>query len=1118
MNRRFLGRLACVAGLLMLPALARAVPTISSISPAKTGANNGDLITVFCNDCGYSTDKVFFPGGGFVTPVAQSLNAWVQVRVPATWSGDVYMQKQGAGASSNSVAHEISYNWSGQKWTAFPFTWFLNNGAAPGVSFNDTRDALANGYNAWSCASGGSMNFGGGTAIATTASDGTNCRYWSNTGWSSGTIAVATWFYIIATNQIVEADIAFNAQHFSWSAGGTATTMSVQNIGTHEEGHTIGLLDLYGAADAAETMFGIGANGESQKNTLAGDDVLGAEFMYPHSRANLTAGTPAGWYWTVVPRNTADATGASAALPAVLNGNTTSYWNAAMTNNGGDCASPGGTNQLWLDDDYVADLYWGGVWGNGVTLGLWPNVGIYTRGGRHSLKQTFDTFNETIESNESDNTFQTQYVFSPLPLTDQVPIARGVPPQRGPFTYANSDGLVGTGNWWGCVAITPYNLNDDYDVQLHNDYTGATGGFGATVAGSYSGGAGSDFVLWNGNNAGVGFGATRHAGVSRYAAGAGDAVLIQQSNQVGPTLVPGAEYESLVSTGTVTMSAYDIVKVHEVYLGSTTQAYRFLLTNLAGGADLNMSLYAASGDYFGKSNYVATAQTTNTEEVFSYTPPTAGYYAVVVWKRGNNDIGYSNDYSLSVGPALSNINATVTPAGFTSPIVPRNAAGAGLSNAVLTPTLNGETTNTYMNWATQGEGPNPMPGWTDNLYLDDETFVGTFSTPTPNGIISWQALNFGPLDVRGGRHSFTQIADPGSLVAESNESDNAWTGQWVWSPVGISVGTSAYRTLPPSRGPGVYPNSDGFAFSPTFAQAWVVSSAGSVSGDDYDVSVYSDYSSSTAGFSSLVSSSTAGGNYTDFVVGQYASAYGTIYYPAVTRWYAGGGGNPYTLDNSNDVGRFSALPSAQWVGQTLASNRLADVYEAQLQAGVTYRMLLWRSSGTDDLGFELFPETVGGVYQRGYGVATSIPSAGDQDTLEFTPASTGWYPIVVYRQTGSGVADPAEYTFAWSSGVIVGVDDELPKALAFAGIAPNPARAGGRFHFALPVGTNVKLEMFDLNGRRVSTVADATYDAGVHDVSWNGTDANGRQLDAGLYWARFSANGKTISKRVSVMK
>lgn len=1118
MCRPLLGRLAFVASLLLLPALARAVPVITSITPGKSGSNNGDYVTVYCSDCGYSTDRVYFPGGSYSTPAVWSLNSWVYVRVPATWSGDVYMLKQGVGSASNSVNHDISYSWSGQKWFTTPFTWYLNNSAAPGVTFNDTRDALTAGYNAWSCNSGASMSFGGGTATAATAYDGVNCRYWTSTGLGSGTIALCTWFYNTSTNEILESDIAFNSANFTWSAYGTASTMSVENIGTHEEGHSIGLLDQYGSADAAHTMYGYGANGETQKNTLAEDDVLGAEFLYPHSRANFASGTPGGWYWTVVPRNTADANGASAALPATLNGNTTVYLNAAMSNTGSDCAAPGGTNQLFLDDDYQWDLYWGGVWGAGATFGAWTNLGTYVRGGRHTLRENMDTNNETIESNEGDNVFQTQYVFDPYTLTDQVPIARVLPPQPGPFGYPNCDGLRATGNWWCCVAITPYDAGDDYDLTLHDDYVGSTGGFGSAVAGSAYSGTSSDFVLVNGNV--VGNGATRYMGIERYSAGSGGYVLVQQSNQVGGTLMPGSGYASYVTTGTVTMGYYDIVKVHEVYLSSTTQSYRFHLENLSGSADLNLSLYASDVAYAGKPDYVASSQTygSATNEDFDYTPPVAGWYGVVVWKRSNADIGLANDYELRVGPSLSNLNATVTPGGFAAPVVPRNSSGAGYNNAPLTPVLDGNANTTYLNWATQQEGPNPMPGFGTRIYLDTESYVAWGASADPAVPTSWQALNTGTLTIRGGRHSLTQYADYDALIPETNEFDNVWTGQWVWSPLGLTIGSPLTRFEPPDPGGGAYPNSDGFALSPTLAQAWVVSEAGWSPGDDYDLVAYTDYGGSTSGFSSMAADSYWGGNLTDFVVGHYGSATGASFYPAATRFNPAGGGNFFALDNSNDVGRFSSALTASWSGQTLAPYRLADVYEGYFLAGTLYHLLLFRSSGASDLSFEVFPPDYGGIYGRGDGLTTGIPSAVDQDTVEFTPSTTGWHPIVVFRNAGSDSHLPVTYHLTWSTNQLLAVDDPLPTRLEFSGVAPNPVFGHGRFRFALPERRSVRLDLFDLHGRRVATIADGPYDGGHYDVAWNGTDANGRALDPGLYWARFTAGDQIINRRVSVMR
>ncbi len=80
-----------------------------------------------------------------------------------------------------------------------------------------------------------------------------------------------------------------------------------------------------------------------------------------------------------------------------------------------------------------------------------------------------------------------------------------------------------------------------------------------------------------------------------------------------------------------------------------------------------------------------------------------------------------------------------------------------------------------------------MPGWTARIYVDTESFVASSTAPNPNNPRSWQAPIVGKLFIRGGRHSLTQRADPLGLVAESNELDNQWTGQWVWSPIPLTI-------------------------------------------------------------------------------------------------------------------------------------------------------------------------------------------------------------------------------------------------------------------------------------------------------------------------------------------
>jgi hypothetical protein len=66
---------------------------------------------------------------------------------------------------------------------------------------------------------------------------------------------------------------------------------------------------------------------------------------------------------------------------------------------------------------------------------------------------------------------------------------------------------------------------------------------------------------------------------------------------------------------------------------------------------------------------------------------------------------------------------------------------------------------------------------------------------------------------------------------------------------------------------------------------------------------------------------------------------------------------------------------------------------------------------------------------------------------------------------------------------------------------PNPATAPLRFRFELSRAASVRFEVFDLFGRRVSTIEGRDFDAGPHDVEWDGRTSSGAQLGPGVYVA-----------------
>jgi subtilisin family serine protease len=70
---------------------------------------------------------------------------------------------------------------------------------------------------------------------------------------------------------------------------------------------------------------------------------------------------------------------------------------------------------------------------------------------------------------------------------------------------------------------------------------------------------------------------------------------------------------------------------------------------------------------------------------------------------------------------------------------------------------------------------------------------------------------------------------------------------------------------------------------------------------------------------------------------------------------------------------------------------------------------------------------------------------------------------------------------------------------------PNPFNPSTIIAFDLPETQHVKLEIFDISGRKVRTLVDQTVNAGRHQVSWNGQNESGISVASGIYLYRLQA-------------
>src|SRR5262249_28123958 len=79
---------------------------------------------------------------------------------------------------------------------------------------------------------------------------------------------------------------------------------------------------------------------------------------------------------------------------------------------------------------------------------------------------------------------------------------------------------------------------------------------------------------------------------------------------------------------------------------------------------------------------------------------------------------------------------------------------------------------------------------------------------------------------------------------------------------------------------------------------------------------------------------------------------------------------------------------------------------------------------------------------------------------------------------------------------------------------PSPVRTRARIAFTLPTEDVVSLDVYDLNGRRMTSLLDrAEMALGEHQV-----DVNAQAWPAGCYWYNLTRSSERVSKKMLVVR
>jgi hypothetical protein len=155
----------------------------------------------------------------------------------------------------------------------------------------------------------------------------------------------------------------------------------------------------------------------------------------------------------------------------------------------------------------------------------------------------------------------------------------------------------------------------------------------------------------------------------------------------------------------------------------------------------------------------------------------------------------------------------------------------------------------------------------------------------------------------------------------------------------------------------------------------------------------------------------------------------------------------------------------------------------------------------------------------GWGDETRITRATGASVLPSVAADAGGKVSIVWTDHRHGQADL--YFIETEEGSGVPSDGPLAsgaRAVYLARPYPMPFKSEVNLAFSLAEAGFVSLDVFDVKGRLVKTLASGSYAAGNHGLTWDGSDGRGRDAAPGVYFIRCAGASDSHVRRVVFLR
>ncbi len=185
----------------------------------------------------------------------------------------------------------------------------------------------------------------------------------------------------------------------------------------------------------------------------------------------------------------------------------------------------------------------------------------------------------------------------------------------------------------------------------------------------------------------------------------------------------------------------------------------------------------------------------------------------------------------------------------------------------------------------------------------------------------------------------------------------------------------------------------------------------------------------------------------------------------------------------------------------------AKPVDAELTAvGSAYQISATGEFRDGRIEFGLSPELLNGRSEQNCAVSMWNGSAWEILPSYLSSGGTAiWAPI---ERGGS-------YRLVWGAASHA---VQLPTTLELGQNYPNPFNPETVIGFAMPDAGDVRLEVYDLLGRKVDTLLEGSMNPGAHQVRWDGLNQQGAPVASGIYLYRLQVGSQQLQKKMVLLR